>query len=209
MSTSTSSTITTLIHPLSILSGSSLFPFFLTNTKSGELINPKKPNTLSPYLQFFYPSTEWHMAQPFPCACNTPSCQGLISGAKDMTRQQLAGYWLSGHIRELKREQEQGQEQQSSNSHSARVTVGGSGGGGGSSSGTTTTTSEQQPSSSSSSSSSSLLRPPSPQHQQSGGLDRKDPTIQALQEALAHAEKVVVAAKSALVSYLDASPTAE
>lgn len=51
--------------------------------------------------QFFYPSSEWEMAQPFQCLCNTPQCRGTISGAKDMTTTQLNGYWLNGHIREL------------------------------------------------------------------------------------------------------------
>lgn len=129
--------------------------------------------------QFFYPSTEWHMAQPFSCACATPSCRGLIGGAEAMTGEQLAGYWLSGHIRALKREQEQQQSQTN---------------------GTTTTAKESE------SESSSLLRPPPPppqqQHSSGGRLDRRDPTVQALQEALAHAEKVVIAAKTALVLYL-------
>ncbi|CAN8103271.1 unnamed protein product [Discula destructiva] len=56
-------------------------------------------------LTFFYPSTEWNMAQPFTCNCGTPSCHGKISGAMDMPPAQLEGYWLSSHIRELKAEQ--------------------------------------------------------------------------------------------------------
>ncbi|KAF9878964.1 galactose-proton symport [Colletotrichum karsti] len=52
-------------------------------------------------LTFFYPSTEWHMAQPFDCFCGTPSCRGRIAGARDMPRSQLEGLWLNGHIREL------------------------------------------------------------------------------------------------------------
>lgn len=132
------------------------------------------------------------MAQPFPCNCNTRSCRGLISGAKDMTHDQLAGYWLSGHIRELKGEQEQQQQQQRSN-------------GNGNSNGTANLKlgSNALEAALPLSSASSSLRPPQPQRVSSAGLDRKDPTVQALQEALVHAEKVVVAAKSALVSYLD------
>lgn len=45
------------------------------------------------------------MAQPFDCNCRTPSCRGRISGAKDMTEEQLNGYWLSRHIQDLKTEQ--------------------------------------------------------------------------------------------------------
>ncbi|KAM0284549.1 hypothetical protein ACHAQH_001915 [Verticillium albo-atrum] len=52
-------------------------------------------------LTFFYPSTEWSMAQPFDCFCGAPTCRGTISGARDMTDAQLDGLWLNGHIREL------------------------------------------------------------------------------------------------------------
>ncbi|KAK0706469.1 hypothetical protein B0T26DRAFT_655150 [Lasiosphaeria miniovina] len=52
-------------------------------------------------LTFFYPSTEWTMAQPFDCLCGTPTCRGRISGADDMTDAQLQGLWLNRHIRQL------------------------------------------------------------------------------------------------------------
>ncbi|KAF7534930.1 hypothetical protein G7054_g5845 [Neopestalotiopsis clavispora] len=52
-------------------------------------------------LTFFYPSTEWDMAQPFDCFCGKATCRGRIAGAKDMTPQQLEGLWINGHIREL------------------------------------------------------------------------------------------------------------
>ncbi|KAK2598127.1 hypothetical protein QQS21_005759 [Conoideocrella luteorostrata] len=65
------------------------------------------PNGLQPgdELTFFYPSTEWNMAQPFTCLCGHSTCRGNISGAKDMTARQLEGVWLNGHIRELLEEQ--------------------------------------------------------------------------------------------------------
>ncbi|EFY90324.1 hypothetical protein MAC_03570 [Metarhizium acridum CQMa 102] len=44
---------------------------------------------------------KWDMAQPFTCLCGHPTCRGTISGAKDMTPQQLRGVWLNGHIRDL------------------------------------------------------------------------------------------------------------
>jgi hypothetical protein len=53
-------------------------------------------------LTFFYPSTEWEMEQPFQCGCGTASCKGLISGAKDMTPEQLRGYFLNAHIEDLR-----------------------------------------------------------------------------------------------------------
>ena len=55
----------------------------------------------TPPKQFFYPSTEWHMAQPFTCLCGTPSCRGTIAGARDMPASQLEGLWINAHIREL------------------------------------------------------------------------------------------------------------
>ncbi|KAJ3957962.1 hypothetical protein N0V92_005453 [Colletotrichum tropicale] len=62
----------------------------------------------SSWEYFFYPSTEWHMAQPFDCFCGTPSCRGRIAGARDMPRAQLEGLWLNGHIRELLDERDSG-----------------------------------------------------------------------------------------------------
>ncbi|KAF1850089.1 uncharacterized protein K460DRAFT_360950 [Cucurbitaria berberidis CBS 394.84] len=52
-------------------------------------------------LTFFYPSTEWDMAQPFQCLCGSKECRGTISGAKDMPLEVLKQYWLSSHIEEL------------------------------------------------------------------------------------------------------------
>ncbi|CAP70704.1 uncharacterized protein PODANS_3_7680 [Podospora anserina S mat+] len=52
-------------------------------------------------LTFFYPSTEYAMAQPFDCFCGSSSCKGRISGARDMKPEQLEGMFLNAHIREL------------------------------------------------------------------------------------------------------------
>ncbi|KDQ61598.1 hypothetical protein JAAARDRAFT_171909 [Jaapia argillacea MUCL 33604] len=41
-------------------------------------------------LTFFYPSTEWDMAQPFDCLCGTPTCLGKIQGAAHLTRDDLS-----------------------------------------------------------------------------------------------------------------------
>ncbi|KAI0181312.1 hypothetical protein GGR52DRAFT_567543 [Hypoxylon sp. FL1284] len=66
------------------------------------------PDGLQPgqELTFFYPSTEWDMAQPFDCLCGKPACRGRIGGAKDMARSQLDGLWLNGHIHELLEERD-------------------------------------------------------------------------------------------------------
>ena len=52
-------------------------------------------------LTFFYPSSEWHMDQPFDCHCKTESCCGRIAGAKDMDEKLLKRYWLNPHIQAL------------------------------------------------------------------------------------------------------------
>ncbi|KAL3474788.1 D-isomer specific 2-hydroxyacid dehydrogenase [Aspergillus californicus] len=57
-------------------------------------------------LTFFYPSSEWEMDQKFQCNCGAGGCRGWISGAGQMEREQLQGYWLNPHIEELLREKE-------------------------------------------------------------------------------------------------------
>jgi hypothetical protein len=52
-------------------------------------------------LTFFYPSTEWDMAQKFECSCKEQGCAGTIGGANDMTEELLSKYWLNKHIEEL------------------------------------------------------------------------------------------------------------
>ncbi|KAL2073583.1 hypothetical protein VTL71DRAFT_10909 [Oculimacula yallundae] len=52
-------------------------------------------------LTFFYPSTEWDMAQGFDCFCGKKDCRGYISGAKNMKPEQLKGMWLNIYIKDL------------------------------------------------------------------------------------------------------------
>ncbi|OBT46591.1 hypothetical protein VE00_01796 [Pseudogymnoascus sp. WSF 3629] len=61
------------------------------------------PRGLSPgdELTFFYPSTEWAMAQPFTCFCASPSCRGIINGAGSMSQKSLEGIYLNGYIRDM------------------------------------------------------------------------------------------------------------
>lgn len=56
-------------------------------------------------LSFFYPSSEWDMAQPFDCLCKQAECHGTISGAKNMSAEVMSKYWLNSHIEELLQEQ--------------------------------------------------------------------------------------------------------
>ena len=55
-------------------------------------------------LTFFYPSTEWDMAQPFECRCKETECKGTIEGAKSTAPEVLREYWLNAHIEELLKE---------------------------------------------------------------------------------------------------------
>jgi hypothetical protein len=48
---------------------------------------------------FFYPSTEWEMAQPFNCHCGTAKCIGTIRGASSLAIDTLSRYKLTDYIR--------------------------------------------------------------------------------------------------------------
>lgn len=50
-------------------------------------------------LRFFYPSTEWSMAEPFDCLCGSPNCLGRISGASGLSDEVLEGYRLTPYVR--------------------------------------------------------------------------------------------------------------
>ncbi|KYK55366.1 hypothetical protein DCS_07329 [Drechmeria coniospora] len=126
-------------------------PSLIFDTGSMSILAGPKGLRHGDELTYFYPSTEWHMAQPFSCHCGTPACRGTISGARDMTAEQLEGHWLSGHIRDLLAEQQQ---KTATDAHGC------------------------------------------------------DPTVDALREALAEAEKVVESVSLALRTYLDASTQA-
>ena len=49
-------------------------------------------------LNFFYPSTEWTMDEPFSCVCSSSQCIGQIQGAAFLEAAQLAPFWLNPHI---------------------------------------------------------------------------------------------------------------
>ncbi|KAE8824123.1 hypothetical protein PTNB73_09082 [Pyrenophora teres f. teres] len=59
-------------------------------------------------LTFFYPSTEWDMAQPFDCLCKKKECVGRVAGARDMDESVLGRYWLNAHVEELLEERRKG-----------------------------------------------------------------------------------------------------
>ena len=49
-------------------------------------------------LTFFYPSTEWDMAEPFLCHCNSPTCLQHIAGARFIPTPVLSRYFINEHI---------------------------------------------------------------------------------------------------------------
>ncbi len=51
-------------------------------------------------LMFFYPSTEWHMAQPFDCFCGTAKCLHKIQGAAFLSEEETKRYRLTHFINE-------------------------------------------------------------------------------------------------------------
>jgi hypothetical protein len=52
-------------------------------------------------LVYFYPATEWDMAEPFDCHCGTSACLKHIKGAKHLPREILDKYELAPHIAQL------------------------------------------------------------------------------------------------------------
>lgn len=69
--------------------------FFDTNKGQIIAINDISENE---ELTFFYPSTEWSMAQAFDCFCGDKNCLGTISGAVNLSKQQLKQYKINHHI---------------------------------------------------------------------------------------------------------------
>lgn len=56
-------------------------------------------------ITYFYPSTEWLMAEPFTCRCGSERCIGRIAGAAELPAAILARYRLAKHIGLLLQEQ--------------------------------------------------------------------------------------------------------
>ncbi|KAJ3214622.1 hypothetical protein HDU67_001430 [Dinochytrium kinnereticum] len=59
-------------------------------------------------LTFFYPSTEWEMAQPFKCWCNAPDCVGVVGGAHALGEKALSKFKVNPHITKLINKARQG-----------------------------------------------------------------------------------------------------
>lgn len=50
-------------------------------------------------LCFFYPATEWEIAQTFQCLCGSSNCIGLIQGAANISLDILKQYTLTDFIK--------------------------------------------------------------------------------------------------------------
>lgn len=62
-----------------------------------------KPIEAGEEFTFFYPSTEWDMAQPFVCQCNSSNCLQLIQGANYLSAETLNQYRLTDFIQNMLR----------------------------------------------------------------------------------------------------------
>ncbi len=49
-------------------------------------------------IVFFYPSSEWHMVQPFECLCGSGACLHIIAGADSVNEKALRQYRLTDFI---------------------------------------------------------------------------------------------------------------
>lgn len=76
------------------------------------LVKRDRPLRKGEMLSFFYPSTEWTLAQPFECWCGAGEgvCCGRIDGAEKMDEKVLRRYWLNGYIEDLLKERKEREE---------------------------------------------------------------------------------------------------
>ena len=75
-------------------------PNVLVNTSTMQL-ECLQPIKVGDELCFFYPATEWDMAQPFECLCGTKSCVKIIQGAAHLSKETLAKYKLTDFIQRM------------------------------------------------------------------------------------------------------------
>ncbi len=71
---------------------------FNTDTMQLECLQPIK---IDDELCFFYPATEWNMAQPFDCLCGSINCMGKIQGAKYLSPNLIKSYKLTSFIKSM------------------------------------------------------------------------------------------------------------
>jgi hypothetical protein len=59
-----------------------------------------KPVAIGEEMTFFYPSSEWDMAQPFDCCCGHKECLGTIQGAAHLSDEVLKSHTLTEFIQQ-------------------------------------------------------------------------------------------------------------
>ena len=69
--------------------------FFNTSTMELEALRNIEPGD---EFTFFYPSTEWFMAEPFACHCGEENCIGIIKVEKELSKELLKHYRLTAFI---------------------------------------------------------------------------------------------------------------
>ncbi len=69
--------------------------FFDLDTMQVVCVRPVKAGE---ELTYFYPATEWNMAQPFGCRCGQSNCMGNIQGAKHLPKEVLRNYRFTKFI---------------------------------------------------------------------------------------------------------------
>ncbi|MBV9989260.1 MAG: SET domain-containing protein [Chitinophagaceae bacterium] len=74
-------------------------PNVFFDTASMQLIALKEVQPGDEML-FFYPSTEWDMAQPFDCFCGTAQCLHRIQGAAHLSDEEVMRYRLTAFIQQ-------------------------------------------------------------------------------------------------------------
>jgi len=75
--------------------------FFNTTTMELTALKPIAPGD---EFTFFYPSTEWDMAEPFHCLCGSTKCLNVIKGAKNIALDVLNTYKLTDFIQSKRRQ---------------------------------------------------------------------------------------------------------
>jgi hypothetical protein len=71
--------------------------FFDTTAMRVIILKDVEPND---ELRFYYPSTEWNMAEPFACHCGESNCLRYINGAASMPVAVLRRYRLTDFIQQ-------------------------------------------------------------------------------------------------------------
>lgn len=74
-------------------------PNVFFNTKSMKLVCIKRIES-GDELRFFYPSSEWEMAQPFVCNCGAKDCLKLIQGASFLTKETIEKHIFTDFIKQ-------------------------------------------------------------------------------------------------------------